>query len=682
MNISRETYVEAFRKMYRVRKLSEVIDQHPEAQQFVHSFPTGHEAIQTAAGMLLEPSDHLFPYYRDTSLIHAAGFDLRDQLMQLFSVQGEPFSGGASYFNHVSYNGNDLPKIILPSAATGMQAIPAVGLAQGIQYLVRQGLRDQKHELVLCSMGEGALSSGEVSEAIQMAVFLQLPVVFLVQDNEWIISASTAETVSRVTPDFYKQVQGLEYVPVQGWKFDACYSVLQEVFQKCRAHPGPVLVHAAVKLLGHHTSKVKKQTYRETTELNDQYASFDPVTLAEDVLINSYKDVSPDEIRMEVDQEVYAMVREVTRMDRAFGRLPDLYQGGSAQMEESGQRHPFEAREAFMAEAAGSAIGEILEDHPEAIYLGQDIGAKLGGVFRESYGLAEKFGSQRVINMSIQEAYMVGCCSGLSAAGCKPIVFIQFADYFMLGINQLFTEISRSYFLTGGKWPVQCLIRIPVGHYKGAGPYHAATIESLLLNIPGVKLIYPSNAADMKGLLKTAFLDPNPVISLEHKGLYWSGNPFSETAKRALPDRDYMIPLGRACIVQHADPEQVEAGRSAVVISYGMGVHWALEAARELSSQVEILDLRTLEPLDMKQVLERVRVHNKCMVVTEESPAASFAGSLAARIQEELFEFLDAPVAVIGSAAVPGIPINPSMEKLILPDPEKIRAKLSALLAR
>jgi len=681
MSISGEVLSEAYKTMYRVRKLSDLVDKDQAALRFVHSFPKGHEAIQVAAGMLLIKSDYIFPYYRDTALLHGAGFNIADMLMQLYSRSGDPFSGGTSYFNHISYNGDDLPKVPLQSSATGMQAIPAVSLAQGVNHMINSNLRDPDPFLSLCSLGEGALSSGEVSEAVQMAVFKKLPVVFLVQDNGWVISSTKKETVSRVSMNFYKDVKGLDHIRVSGWDFEKCYIKLKKAFQRCREESRPLIIHASVKLLGHHTSKVKHQSYRQSNDVNDMYSKYDPLTHLEDKLIvHSIGDSELNDIRNSIDSQLDSILKEIRSMSEDILRIPEIY-APNDQIREIGVRAPEDGVEVQMAEAAGKAIHEIMENHPEAVYQGQDIGSRLGGVFRESYGLANAFGKDRVMNMSIQEAYIVGSCSGLSAAGCLPISIIQFADYFMLGINQLFTEISKSYFLTDGKWPVRCLIRIPVGHYSGAGPYHAACIESILLNIKGVKVIFPSNAADMKGLLKAAFHDPGPVISLEHKGLYWSVDQHTETARTIMPDKDYMIPLGRGRIVRNASEEAVDLGRSAVIVTYGMGVHWALKAAQTFNDQIEIVDLRSLEPIDFDLVTERVRLHGKCLLVTEEPATNSFCAGLAGRIQEEMFTYLDAPVMISGSEEVPAVPINPALEKAVLNNVDKVEALIKRLLS-
>jgi 2-oxoisovalerate dehydrogenase E1 component len=321
-----------------------------------------------------------------------------------------------------------------------------------------------------------------------------------------------------------------------------------------------------------------------------------------------------------------------------------------------------------------------MEDHEEVILFGQDVGKRLGGVFREAATLADKFGEHRVFNTAIQEAYIVGSTNGLSAAGVKPIVEIQFADYIYPGFNQLVTEIAKSCYLTCGKFPVQTLIRVPTGAYGGGGPYHSASIETTLLSIKGIKVVYPSNAADMKGLMKAAFYDPNPVVMLEHKGLYWSKVPGTEDAKTKEPSRDYIIPLGKANTVLKASSQMAEAGQTCVIVTYGMGVFWAKAAAKNFDGQVEIIDLRTLFPLDEDLVFSTVKSHGKCLVLTEEQQNNSFAEAIAFRISKECFQFLDAPVEVLGALNVPAIPMNIALEKAVLPDEHKVAEIISRLV--
>ena len=349
--------------------------------------------------------------------------------------------------------------------------------------------------------------------------------------------------------------------------------------------------------------------------------------------------------------------------------------------EEKGTRTPAGAEKILMVDAGLFAVREIMEDFPEAILYGQDVGRRLGGVFREAATLAEQFGDHRVFNTAIQEAYIIGSCCGMSAAGCKPIVEVQFADYIYPGFNQLVTEISKSCYLSMGKFPIQALIRVPVGAYGGGGPYHSGSIETTLLSVKGIKIVYPSNAADLKGLMKAAFLDPNPVIMLEHKGLYWSKLPGTEEAKTPEPSRDYIVPLGKAVVVLEADAESSENGESCCIITYGMGVYWAKMAAKTFPGQVTILDLRTLFPLDEELIFETVQQHGKCLVLTEEQQYNSFAEALAGRISSACFRYLDAPVEVLGAFALPAVPMNTGLEKAMLPNAEKVAERLRLLLA-
>ncbi|HIB78480.1 MAG TPA: tungsten formylmethanofuran dehydrogenase, partial [Flavobacteriales bacterium] len=311
---------------------------------------------------------------------------------------------------------------------------------------------------------------------------------------------------------------------------------------------------------------------------------------------------------------------------------------------------------------------------------GQDVGGELGGVFRETALLAKKYGNNRVFNTPIQEAYIIGSTVGMSAAGCKPIVEVQFADYIWPGLNQLFTEVSRSCYLSNLKWPVQTLIRIPIGAYGSGGPYHSSSVESVVLQIKGVKVAYPSNSADMKGLMKAAFYDPNPVVMFEHKGLYWSKVPGTLDAKTIEPDEDYIIPLGKLRTDQEADLENVQAGNSMTIITYGMGVYWAKSASKRFPGSVEIVDLRTLNPLDIDGVYKSVKNHSKCLVLTEETVTNSFAESLAGRISRDCFEQLDAPVQIIGAKNTPAIPLNSTLEETMLPSVDEVALKIDYLL--
>jgi 2-oxoisovalerate dehydrogenase E1 component len=345
---------------------------------------------------------------------------------------------------------------------------------------------------------------------------------------------------------------------------------------------------------------------------------------------------------------------------------------------EAGTRTPENGKEVVMVDCALHAIEELMREHPECLLYGQDVGKRLGGVFREAATLAQKFGDERVFNTPIQEAFIVGSTAGMSAVGLKPIVEVQFADYIWPGLNQLFSEVSRSCYLSNGKWPVSMVLRVPIGAYGSGGPYHSSSVESVVTNIRGIKIAYPSNGADLKGLMKAAYHDPNPVVIFEHKGLYWSKVKGTEMARSIEPDEDYILPFGKARVVQEI--KQDDTRDTLTVVCYGMGVHWALNASIDLAEQVEIVDLRTLYPLDEETIFESVRKTKKCLVITEEPVGNSFARSLSGLIQEQCFRDLDGPVMTLGSENMPAIPLNSVLEETMIPSAEKVRVKVEELL--
>jgi 2-oxoisovalerate dehydrogenase E1 component len=349
-------------------------------------------------------------------------------------------------------------------------------------------------------------------------------------------------------------------------------------------------------------------------------------------------------------------------------------------LEEKGNRKPENGVKKVMVDCALFAVQELMEDHPECLLYGQDVGARLGGVFREAATLAQKFGDDRVFNTPIQEAFIIGSCVGMSAAGLKPIVEVQFADYIWPGLNQLFSEVSRSCYLSNGKFPVSMVLRVPIGAYGSGGPYHSSSVESILTNIRGIKIAYPSNGADMKGLMKAAYYDPNPVVILEHKGLYWSKVEGTENARTTMPDKDYILPLGKAKMIIESSEFNKTKGDNVLVIAYGMGVHWAFNAAKNLEGRVGILDLRTLYPLDEKMIFEKSKAYGRILVLTEEPVHNGFAQSIASRVQQACFEQLDAPVRVIGSENMPAIPLNEILEKTMIPSAEKVKLAIEELL--
>jgi 2-oxoisovalerate dehydrogenase E1 component len=678
--------LKAYRLMCTASAMARVYDENRSTCKYVHSTSRGHEAIQLATALHLVPADFISPYYRDDSILLGIGYEPYELMLQLLAKADDPFSGGRSYYAHPSNKEPDKPGIIHQSSATGMQVIPTTGIAQGLKYLeiigspkVRRGAGGEA-PVVVCSLGDGSVTEGEVSEAFQFAVLKKLPVIYLVQDNNWGISASSKETRVMDAYEYTSGFAGMHRVKVNGSDFRESYELMGEVIAKVRRHREPYLVHATVPLLGHHTSGVRKEFYRSEEDLA-AHASNDPLIKLKKLLMQ--EQVSEDQL-LAIEQEALEKVRlDFSRASNAKDPDPASVSehvfAPTPVTEEKGVRQPEGATKVLMVDAALIAIREIMEEHPEAILFGQDVGRRLGGVFREAATLADLFGDHRVFNTAIQEAYIIGSTAGLSAVGVKPIVEVQFADYLYPGLNQLVCEIAKSNYLTNGKYPVQTLVRVPVGAYGGGGPYHSGCIETTLLSIKGLKIVYPSNAADMKGLLKAAFYDLNPVIMLEHKGLYWGKITGTEDAKTPEPSRDYIIPLGKARVVMQAEPAFVQGGESCAIITYGMGVYWAKTAATAFKGKLEIIDLRTLYPLDEALVFEAVQRHGKCLVLTEEQQENSFAEALAFRIMNNCFQFLDAPVQVLGALNNPAVPINTGLEKAMLPDGEKVVKALTAL---
>jgi len=513
-----------------------------------------------------------------------------------------------------------------------------------------------------------------------MAALKQFPIVYLVQDNGWDISATAAETRAQDITHYAQGFNGIEVRTIDGTDFDLSFQTVKEVFEIVRKERRPFIIHAKVPLLGHHTSGVRKEWYRNDLE---EAAKRDPypkivAKLMELGVEETTLDTVENQVKTLVDTD-YTRALNAEEPDTAS--VTDFIFAPSPITEEKGEREPKGKKKTVMVDSALFAVREILEKHPEALLYGQDVGGRLGGVFREAATLAQQFGDNRVFNTPIQEAFIIGSTVGMSAAGLKPIVEVQFADYIWPGLNQLFTEVSRSNYLSNGKWPVSCVIRVPIGAYGSGGPYHSSSVESVLTNIRGVKTVYPSTGADLKGLLKAAYYDPNPVVILEHKGLYWSKIKGTEGAMSVEPDEDYVIPLGKGRIVQHADEKVVKNGESCVVITYGRGVYWTLEACETFKDKVEIVDLRTLHPLDFELINEMAQKHSKVLLVTEESVEASFTLGLAGRIQRDNFKALDAPVAIVGSVDTPAIPMNSSLEATLLPNADKVKKALEDLLA-
>ena len=674
--------ISAFKFMCNAKHMAEILEENKEVtSKYVHATSRGHEAIQIALGMQLKPMDWVSPYYRDDSILLSIGMTPYELFLQVFAKKDDPFSGGRTYYSHPSLKEEDKPKIIHQSSATGMQAIPTTGIALGLRYKEKMGMVgvEEQGAVVVCSLGDASCTEGEVSEALQIAALKQLPIIYLVQDNGWDISARASEVRAQNMAEFAKGFHGIEVISIDGTDFISCYETLEQVISTVRRERRPFVVHAEVPLLGHHTSGVRREWYRDDLLEESKKDPFPKLKKAcEGLGIKLAELILAERDSNKSIAEAYQ--NALNAPDPNPETVRDFFFAPTPIMEEQGVREPKGKKKTVMVDAALFAVRELLQKHPEALLYGQDVGKRLGGVFREAATLGDTFGDERVFNTPIQEAFIIGSTVGMSAVGLKPIVEVQFADYIWPGLNQLFTEVSRSYYLSNGKWPVSCVIRVPIGAYGSGGPYHSSSVESVLVNIRGIKVVYPSNGADLKGLLKSAYYDPNPVVILEHKGLYWSKIPGTEGAMSIEPDEDYRVPIGLARTVQFASDASVQEGTSIGVISYGRGVYWSLEACKGFCENVEILDLRSLSPLDEQSIKELAKKHGKIVVVSEESSESSFALSLMGKIQRDCFEFLDAPIEQVASLDTPAIPLNTTLEAAILPNAEKVRIAMEKLM--
>ena len=677
--IKKDVYKDAYTLMCTARAMTHLFEENKEVtSKYVHATSAGHEAIQLAVGMQLTQNDWASPYYRDDAMLLGIGITPHELMLQLLFKKDDPFSGGRTYYSHPSLKREGFPKIPHQSSATGMQAIPTTGVAMGIQYKEMEGLSKPKkgeESVVVCSFGDASITEGEVAEAFQMAALKKLPILYLVQDNEWDISAHASETRA-VDATHYAKGFGLKTYTIDGTDFTKCYETIQNAFKEIRNTRSPILIHAKVPLLNHHTSGVRMEWYRDDLE---ESKIRDPLPkLREELLKNGFSENELSVIEKSATQLVKDDYKKALKAEDP--KEEDLYTHNFAPttiLKEKGERTPKDKETTVMVDSALFAIKELMSDHPESLLYGQDVGKRLGGVFREAATLAETYGDNRVFNTPIQEAFIIGSTVGMSAVGLKPIVEVQFADYIWPGLNQLFTEVSRSNYLSNGKWPVSCIIRVPIGAYGSGGPYHSSSVESVLSQIKGIKIAYPSNGADLKGLMKSAFYDPNPVVILEHKGLYWSKIKGTDSAKTIEPDKDYIIPFGKARVALSSDKKEEN---TICIITYGMGVHWALNAAKDHKRKVEIIDLRTINPIDEDLIFSTVNKHGKCLVLTEEPYHNSFAQSLTGRIQEKCFKKLDAPVFVMGSENLPAIPLNSTLEAKMLPNAEKASKKIGEIL--
>jgi 2-oxoisovalerate dehydrogenase E1 component len=706
VSLTREQLVEFYRLMYLSRRTDDrEIVLKRQQKIFFQISCAGHEALLVAAGMAMKPGyDWFFPYYRDRAICLALGNTVEDQLLQAVGAADDPASGGRQMPSHWSS-----PKlnIVSPSSSTATQCLHAVGCAEAGRYFAKYPEAAKKHdgdyrqfkdvkfhgdEVVYVSIGEGSTSQGEFWESLNTASNGKLPVLFVVEDNGYAISTpvevnTPGGNISRLVANF----PNFHFAEIDGTDPIASYNAIVEAVAWCRAGNGPALVHGHVIRPYSHSLSDDERLYRTVAELEadglrDPISRMQMRLLREGILdaeaINRLERQVDDEVQRAADRAVMATLptpdtilrhvysENLTPMDSRYVREPEI---------------TVDKTERTMADLINCCLKDEMRRDDRIVVFGEDVAdatrdeplrsGKLkgkGGVFKLTSGLQLEFGNDRVWNSPLAEANIVGRAIGMATRGLKPVVEIQFFDYIWPAMHQMRNELSVLRWRSNDGFSCPLVIRVPIGGYlTGGSIYHSQSGESIFTHTPGVRIVMPSNALDALGLLRTAIRCDDPVLFLEHKRLY------RETFGRAMyPGPEYTIPFGKAKIVR--------PGKDVTVITYGAVVPRALQAAQKLHREkgidVELIDLRSLAPYDWEAIAESVRKTNRVIVAHEDMMSWGYGAEIAARIGEELFHDLDAPVRRVASMDV-FVAYQPLLEDVILPQPEDLYRAMEEIAA-
>ncbi|NNM43029.1 MAG: MFS transporter [Chlamydiae bacterium] len=625
---------------------------------------SGHEMVGAVAALHLTPGkDWGLPYYRDRAFAIGLGCSLTDILGAFLARKVEHHSGGRMMPEHFSQKDLLIP---CQSSCVGSQFLHAVGVAKGLQLA-------NKNDVVYVSSGEGATSQGDFHEALNFACIHKLSVIFVVQDNGWAISVPVKEqTAGGSIVPLAKGYDGLSVFDVDGCNYLELCNAMQEAVEKGKAGKGPSLVVAKVPRIGPHSSSDDATKYKDACTLSAEKAR-DPLPIFEKWLIEKglFSEEEIEKLRKEIFNRIEAAAQEAEKIpfEEPATVLDHVFKN-TVQSTVTSKEESMDAESIVMVDALNHALDEEMSLDSHIVVFGQDVAHGKGGVFGVTRHLTANYGTKRCFNTPLAESSIIGIATGLSfVEPFKPVVEVQFADYVWTGINQLFNELSSIHYRSNGKWNCPVVVRMPYGGYIQGGPYHSQSIEAFLAHCPGLKVVVPSNAADAKRLMKAAIRDPNPVVFLEHKALYRQ----RVFCARKEPATEEVIPLGKA--------EIVRAGSDVTLIGYGMTVYMAVEAAENLSKEgisVEIIDLRTLVPLDMETVLASISKTGKAVVAHEAASNCGFGAELSARIVEEAFQYLDAPVKRVTGKNCP-VPYAKMLEDAVLPQVEDIENALRTL---
>ena len=627
-----------------------------------HIGGSGHEAAQVAAVMNFKPnSDWAYCYYRDQAFVIGWGMTVEEVFLHSLAKADDPNSGGRQIPHH--WGKKDL-RIVTKSSCTGVQFLQGAGTAMGA---VKAGT----NEVVYVSAGEGTTSEGEFFEALNWASREKLPVIFHIEDNKYAISVPVSEQTAGGS--IYKLAAGYENLArerLNGTDFFESYKAFQKAVKRARAGEGPTVVVSEVVRLLPHSSSDDHRKYRTPEELAEDREK-DPIlqfalACTENGIITAEEfDKVQEEVKHIIDKAAdWAAKQADPKPETGADHVFVEYRSAEPPREpkKTGER-------VVMVDAINHALHEEMERNEKVIVYGEDVADPKGGVFTATKGLTQKFGKERAFNSPLAEASIVGTAIGLAIYGFKPVVEIQFMDYIWPAFMQIRNELAAVLYRSNGTWRSPAVIRTPVGGYIHGGLYHSQTAEVLFAHTPGLKVVYPGNAADAKGLLKAAIRGDDPVIFCEHKGLYRQG-----FAARPEPDSDYVLPMGYANVVQ--------AGEDLTLISWGLQIQRSIEAIKslgEMNPSVEVIDIRTLVPLDMETILDSVKKTGKVLIVHEDNFTGGFGGEIAARIASQAFEYLDGPIERV-AARDSHIPYNTDLENYVLPTPNRIAESLKKLL--
>jgi 2-oxoisovalerate dehydrogenase E1 component len=645
--VPHETTLELYRKMLTVLFVEERMKIFVKQGKCSFQASTrGHEKVQIGITMLLRPGfDWFFPYYRSKALAIGLGMPLKDVFLGMLSREGDPNSNGRNMAEHFSSRELNL---VSRSAVTATQYLNAVGVARALQL-------EGEGRIAHVSSGEGATSEGEFFEALNWAGREKLPVVFLVQNNGYAISvrqtSQTSSEVHRIAQGF-----GIRTFHLDGTWFESMYQQLPPAIEQVRHGSGPILLEADVVRLDPHSSSDDHRKYRSSEELAE-LAQRDPVMRTERYLVRNgvLSQEEVDAFRAAIKTEVDEAAAEADRHPQpASGNLlAHIYSDEPAPA--LGAPRYVSDKPVAMLDAINHGLREEMERNQRIYLWGEDVADPKGGVFGVTRGLSTAF-PDRVFNSPLAEASIAGVAAGMAIAGYKPIIEIQFADYTWPAFMQLRNEIATLRWRSQGTWDCPVVVRIATGGYIKGGPWHSACIEGTFAHVPGWRVVFPSNAADAKGLIKTAARSKDPVLFLEHKGLYRKVQ-----AQTPEPDSDYLIPFGKGKVARE--------GTELTIVTWGYTVHLAMEAARQLEREgrsVEVLDLRSIAPLDEDLITQSVRKTGRVLIAHEDSLTMGFGAEIAARIGQNCFEYLDAPVRRV-AAADTFVPTAPNLELLALP---------------